>query len=113
MIETNIGSGLRQPFEFCSALCFLPPVIGAPTRGETGMRCGIIPTPLLPPHLYADICDPDATGPGQVREGGPRDDREPGDRPMTGHLLVRRWVGGREFDGRAVSSGRMCSYCCV
>src|SRR6188768_3427875 len=35
------------------------------------------------------------TATGLVREGGSRDDREPGDRPMTGIQLVRRWVDGR------------------
>ena len=35
----------------------------------------------------------------QVWEGGSRDDREPGDRPLTGDQLVRRWVDGRGVMG--------------
>ena len=35
----------------------------------------------------------------QVWEGGSRDDREPGDRPLTGNQLVRRWVDGRGVMG--------------
>src|SRR5882757_3223721 len=39
------------------------------------------------------------TATGLVREGGSGDDREPGDRPMTGNQLVRRWVDGRGVMG--------------
>src|SRR3954467_10248599 len=39
------------------------------------------------------------TATGHVREGGSGDDREPGDRPMTGNQLVRRWVDGRGVMG--------------
>src|SRR5215213_3881597 len=35
----------------------------------------------------------------QVWEGGSRDDREPGDRPLTRIQLVRRWVDGRGVMG--------------
>ena len=65
------------------------------------MRCGVYcPYAAAAPATVSGIRDPNATGLAlQAREGGPRDHREPGDRPLTNIELVRRWVDGRGVMG--------------
>jgi hypothetical protein len=79
-------NGVAVRFEVAVVLCLLADVIGAFKEGETGMRCGAIrPYTAAAPATVSGIRDPNATGLAlQAREGGSRDHREPGDRPLTG-----------------------------
>ena len=79
-------NGVAVRFEVVVIVCLLADVIGAFVEGETGMRCGENhPYAAAAPATVSGIRDPNATGLAlQAREGGSRDYREPGDRPLTG-----------------------------